>query len=172
MVRVERVDGGYIVFDEESAKRLYWGKYFGRPVNTSKPKEGDKLAPLRLSRYEALYLLEKNEIEVYSGPKKTKPTAFRGRSATTYLVYKDLREKGLIVRSGLKFGATFAVYLKGPGLDHAPFLVQVVPDDCKLTGVEVIRAGRLSHGIKKNFVFASVDKQGRLAYATLSWVKA
>jgi len=161
-----------MVFDEGDANTLYWGRYFGRPVNTSKPRQGDKLAPLRLSRYEALYLLEKNEIEVYRGLKKTKPTPFRGRSATTYLVYKDLRERGLIVRSGLKFGATFAVYLKGPGIDHAPFLVQVVADDYKLTGVEVIRAGRLSHGIKKNFVFASVDKQGRPAYATLSWVKS
>jgi len=121
MVRIERVDGGYMVFDEGDANTLYWGRYFGRPVNTSKPRQGDKLAPLRLSRYEALYLLEKNEIEVYRGLKKTKPTPFRGRSATTYLVYKDLRERGLIVRSGLKFGATFAVYLKGPGIDHAPF---------------------------------------------------
>lgn len=157
-----------MVFDEEDAKSLYWGEYFGRPVNNPKPKLGDKLAPMRLSKHEVRYLLEQRRIALVDGEKVASP---KGRGSLTYAVYKDLRSKGLIVRSGLKFGATFAVYIKGPGIDHAPFLVQVVQEDYRLTGIEIIRAGRLSHGARKRFVFATLVDGKKPIYITLRWVK-
>lgn len=171
MICVERAGDAYLIFNEEDAKTLYWGEYFGRPVNNPKPKAGDRLAPMRLSKYEVLYLLEKQRITVVRGGKKVRVPEPKGLSALTYAIYKDLRSKGLIVRSGLKFGATFAVYIKGPGIDHAPFLVQVVQEDYRLTGIEVIRAGRLSHGARKRFVFATVIDGKKPIYITLRWVK-
>lgn len=171
MIRVERVGDAYLIFNEDDAKALYWGEYFGRPVNNPKPKAGDKLAPMRLSKHEVMYLLEKRRIVVVDGGKNVSIAKPKGLSSLTYAIYKDLRSKGLIVRSGLKFGATFAVYIKGPGIDHAPFLVQVVQEDYRLTGIEVIRAGRLSHGARKRFVFATVVEGKKPIYITLSWVR-
>ncbi|HLH45314.1 MAG TPA: tRNA-intron lyase [bacterium] len=171
MIRVEKTGDAYLVFGEENAETLYWGEYFGRPLNNSKPKMGDKLSPMRLSKYEVLYLLEQGKITVVKGNKKLNLAKPTGNSLVVYIIYKDLRTKGLIVRSGLKFGATFAVYIKGPGIDHAPFLVQVVPETYRLSGIEVIRAGRLSHGARKRFVFATVTEQRKPIYITLSWVK-
>ena len=42
-----------------------------------------------------------------------------------YVVYHDLRESGLIVTPGIKFGCDFAVYKYGPGVEHAPYMVSV-----------------------------------------------
>jgi len=170
MITVEKVGDAYLVFNEEDAKTLYWGEYFGRPINNPKPKMGDRLTPMRLSKYETVYLLENYRITVASKEKKTSVAKPSGYSALIYNVYKDLRDKGLIVRSGLKFGATFAVYIKGPGIDHAPFLVQVVQENYRLNGIEIIRAGRLSHGARKRFVFATVVGRKPI-YVSLSWVK-
>ena len=41
------------------------------------------------------------------------------------MVYRDLRESGLIVTPGIKFGCDFAVYKYGPGVEHAPYMVSV-----------------------------------------------
>lgn len=171
MARVDRVSRGFLVLSEEDAQVLYWGRYYGRPLGSAKPRKGEKLSPLKLSRHEVIYLQNNSEVEVYDGRKRIRLTPPSGKAGQTYAVYADLRNSGFIVRSGLKFGATFACYVKGPGIDHAPFLVQVVSEDTKLSGLEVIRAGRLSHGIRKNFVFAAVDKTGKTTYLTLSWVK-
>ncbi|MEM3670497.1 MAG: tRNA-intron lyase [Thermoprotei archaeon] len=172
MLRVMRVSGAYFVFAEDDAHSLYWGRYFGRPLGSAKPKPEDKLSPLKLSKHEVLYLQERREIRAYDGDSEVRVPAPRGRQLLAYRVYKDLRDRGFVVRSGLKFGATFACYERGPGIDHAPFLVQVVSADTKLSGIEVIRAGRLSHGIRKNFVFATADKEKGAVYLTLSWVRA
>jgi len=76
-----------------------------------------------------------------------------------YNVYRDLREKGYVVRSGLKFGADFAVYEKGPGIDHAPYLVHVLSIDETLNPVELVRAGRLSHSVRKKFIIATTRNE-------------
>jgi len=87
-----------------------------------------------------------------------------------YAVYKDLRERGLVVKSGMKFGATFVVYRLGPGLEHAPFLVHVLPYNSKLDPIEIVRAGRLSHSVRKRFVIAFVDETGRVGYLQFKWL--
>lgn len=168
MITVSKSGNAYFVYDEKDCANLYWSRYFGKPVNLAKPKPGDRLSPLRLSRMEVIYLNGRGEVIVEGAKGKTMPPP---RSRLAYNIYKDLRDSGFIVRSGLKFGATFAVYVKGPGIDHAPFLVQVVSPEHKVTGIEVIRAGRLSHGIRKSFVFAT-EKDEMPVYITLRWVKS
>ena len=36
-----------------------------------------------------------------------------------------MRDSGLIVTPGIKFGCDFAVYKYGPGVEHAPYMVTV-----------------------------------------------
>jgi tRNA-intron lyase len=90
---------------------------------------------LELSLLDALYLVEKGKLEVEDASgSKVSPETLRQLGRETYenfdevyAVYRDLRDKGLVVKSGMKFGATFVVYRLGPGLEHAPFLVHVLP---------------------------------------------
>ncbi len=170
-----------IAWDKREAPRLYKEGFYGKLVGISKPKELDIERPVELSLLEALYLLEKGRIEVFdSQGRSLKPEDVREYARKIYYmfddvyeVYKDLRSKGYVVRPGLKFGSTFAVYRYGPGIDHAPFLVHVMPYEAKMDPIEIIRAGRLSHSVRKRFVIAVVHPQTRaIRYYVFKWFKA
>src|SRR6266540_2821206 len=97
---------------------------------------------------------------------------YRGFSAANQ-VYKDLREKGYVVTPGIKFGADFAVYEHGPGIDHAPFIVSVETPDSIMSPFEVVRAGRLATTVRKHFILAIPDtKSGKIRYLVFQWFKA
>ena len=65
-----------------------------------------------------------------------------------------MREKGYVVSPGIKFGCDFAVYEHGPGIDHAPFLVQILKKEELLTATNIVLAGRLATTVKKQFIIA------------------
>ncbi|RYY36048.1 hypothetical protein EON62_02060, partial [archaeon] len=44
-----------------------------------------------------------------------------------YAVYRHYRTAGWVVRDGLAFGCDFVLYAKGPGWDHAPHCITVMP---------------------------------------------
>jgi len=169
-----------VVLDREEARRLYSLGFYGKPLGISKPKSADFDTPLELDLVEALYLIEKRLLEVYDteGKSITFQELVRvGRKAVEdfdmlYKVYRELRESGYVVRSGLKFGSDFAVYEKGPGIDHAPYLVEVVGYRERIDPAELVRAGRLSHSVRKKLVIAAVDeKTGKTTYIMLKWTK-
>jgi tRNA-intron endonuclease len=87
-----------------------------------------------------------------------------------YVVYKDLRDKGFIVRSGLKFGSDYSLYRLGPGIDHAPFLIHVFGENSLIDPIEIVRAGRLSHSVKKRFILGVVGRDG-VKYIAFKWFK-
>ncbi|MEB3825458.1 MAG: tRNA-intron lyase [Desulfurococcales archaeon] len=165
-----------IVTNYEDAKKLYDTGFYGKPLGIEKPGKEEWSAPLILSRLEALYLLEKNIIEVYRLG-DTKPLTAEDirllmsrKELLLYTVYRDLRDRGLVVRSGLKFGAPFAVYRFGPGIDHAPYIVQVLGSDEEMDPIDIVRAGRLGHSVKKTYVIARVDGD-RVNYIIFKWFK-
>ncbi len=164
-------DDGVIVWDIESAKMLYKNGFYGKYLGVRKAKELEMDKPLQLSLIEAVYLFEKNILEVYLGGRKLSYYELRKIASSKillfediYIVYKDLRDRGYVVKSGMKFGATFAVYEHGPGIDHAPFLVHVLSFEDELDPLEIVRAGRLSHSVRKKFVIAVVDPISRKPY--------
>ena len=91
---------------------------------------------LQLSLPEALFLLEKEKIVVVDGRNKPiEHDKFIKKAQKTepnfwirYCVFKDLRNRGYIVKTALKFGADFRVYDRGvkPGDDHAKWIVYPV----------------------------------------------
>ncbi len=169
-----------IVFDYEEARKVFSLGFYGKPFGIRKPKSSDFNAPLELSLIEAIYLVEKGYLEVKTlddrilklnelveYARKKIP-----RFDILYPVYRDLREKGYVVRSGLKFGADYAVYEHGPGIDHAPFLVHVMPLNEVIDPIEIVRAGRLSHSVRKHFVIAAVNPGTRtIKYVMFKWFK-
>ncbi|MGC8936856.1 MAG: tRNA-intron lyase [Candidatus Methanomethylicaceae archaeon] len=170
-----------LVWFKEDGAKLYKSGFYGKPVNISKPKDVSEINTyLELSLIEANYLLEKGMITVKMGKKNlTKEQLLRLSRKRyrlfdeLYAVYKDLREKGYVVRPALKFGADFAVYRYGPGIDHAPFIIHVLPNSAEIDPIEIVRAGRLSHTVRKKFVLATLDEsQKKVVYYMFDWWKA
>ena len=89
-----------------------------------------------------------------------------------FQVYKNFRDKGYIVNPGIKFGCDFAVYQKGPGIDHAPFLVQVYNRSENITSTDIVLAGRLATSVKKQFILAIPSGKENVDYIALDWWKA
>ncbi len=89
-----------------------------------------------------------------------------------FFVYNDFRSKGYIVNPGIKFGCDFAVYERGPGLDHAPYLVQVYNRMDKINATEVVLAGRLATSVRKHFILAIPKNNNNVDYLALEWWRA
>lgn len=169
-----------IVWDIESARKLWSMGFYGKPLGIYKPKSPDFNSPLLLDLLEATYLLEKGTLEIEDAdgtPLDLEKMKEASRKTYTrfdekYAVYKDLRDKGLVVLSGLKFGVDFAVYTRGPGLEHAPYLVDVVDVNYQMSGDELIRIGRLATTVRKRFVLAIPNlAEGKVKYIIFSWWK-
>ncbi|RLE64138.1 MAG: tRNA-intron lyase [Thermoprotei archaeon] len=172
----ELVGDKVILFDKEEANRLYKLGFFGKFVGYRKVKDLELRDYLELSLLESLYLMDEGLLKVYHmGRIVTREELLNiARNKyehfdDMYIVYRDLRKKGYVVKSGLKFGSTFAVYEHGPGIDHAPFLVHVMPYNEAIDPIEIVRAGRLSHSVRKKFILATVNPNNEIEYYSFSW---
>ena len=172
-----------VVEDVESARSLYREGFYGRFLGYDKVKrdEVDRVnAPLVLALYEALYLAERGRLRVVAeGGEEVPPEklAELGRSRLKnfdeiYKIYRYFRDLGYVVKSGLKFGALFSVYEKGPGIDHAPMVVVFLEPDKGISATDITRGGRLGHSVKKTFTLATVLKQtGEVTLLGFTWAK-
>ncbi|MHA1728134.1 MAG: tRNA-intron lyase [Promethearchaeota archaeon] len=179
IIKCKLVESSIIVFDYDDATYLYnGGRYFGSPIGIRKPKLNSYFArPLEMSFIEGYYLLSHEKIEIFS-PKLKKNITLKELAEHAegyyddfidkYEIYEDLRDNGYVVRPGLKFGADFAVYKKGPGIDHSPFIVQVMPRNVKLSAIDIVRAGRLANSVKKKFIIANASTR---TYFGFKWYK-
>jgi len=178
----ELVGERLVVWDPKEGSELYRMGFYGKPVGISKPKSPEFDVPLNIDLIEGLYLLEKKIIQVKRGSDERK-VGVRGlrsyakkvydRFEPHYVVYRDLRDKGYVVLSGIKFGCEFAIYEKGPGVDHAPYLVSVREPGEALTSVDIVRAGRLATTVRKRFIVAVPDlKSGSVRYLIFKWFRA
>ncbi|AFA38338.1 tRNA intron endonuclease [Pyrobaculum oguniense TE7] len=172
-----------VVKDIEFGRRLYKEGFYGRFLGYDKVRreEVDRInAPLVLALYEALYLVERGVLEVVtdSGEKITQTRLVElGREKLKnfdeiYKIYKYFRDLGYVVKSGLKFGALFSVYEKGPGIDHAPMVVVFLEPDKGISATDITRGGRLGHSVKKTFTLATVLKNtGEVILLGFSWAR-
>ncbi len=135
---------------------------------------------LVLSLIEAAYLAESEKLEVVKGKKTLtfedivnvggkKEEEFLNK----YLVYKDLRERGMLVRTGLKFGTDFRLYDRGSklGKSHSKYLVHVVPEEYTCSFPEMARALRLAKNVNKDMIYAIVDEEGDITYYLVDRMK-
>ena len=181
-IQAELIEDKLIVWNPSDGSQIYKLGYYGKPVGISKPKTFDFNTPLNIDLIEGLYLLEKGVIEVVSGPKRKKMSARMLRRYARkmyegfdhkYLVYKDLRERGYVVLTGIKFGCEYAVYEHGPGIDHAPYLVTVKTSDDEISSIEIVRAGRLATTVRKRFIIAVPNlRNKKVQYLMFKWFKA
>jgi len=171
-----------VIWNVAEGSKIYESGFFGKPVGITKPRSTEFDEPLVLDLIEGLYLLEKGIIEVYQGSAKTKISSRKLRNYAkesyknfnlNYVVYKDLRKNNYVVLPGIKFGCTYAVYEKGPGIDHAPYLVSVKDSEEEVTSTDIVRAGRLATTVRKRFIIAIPNlTMKKVQYLMFDWFKA
>jgi tRNA-intron endonuclease len=144
-----------ILFDKKLADQLLRKEFFGKPFGEV----------LQLSFVEALYLLERDVLQIQTNDGKIlseeKCIALMQKLQPDIeqrlMVFKDLKQRGLLVKTGFKFGAHFRAYTKQPDKTHAEYLIHVVEKGFTSIWAEISRAVRLAHSVNKEFVFARID---------------
>lgn len=178
----ELVGNRIVIWSVDDARALFKEGFYGKPLGIPKPKNAEFDAPLVLDLIEGYYLLEKGKIKVTISPshrdvgrkmlKKICESEYI-EFPEKYLVYKNLREAGFVVTPGIKFGCDFAVYERGPGIDHAPYLVEVVKPSQDLTATRIILSGRLATTVRKQFILAVADvAKRRVEFIAFDWWRA
>jgi tRNA-intron endonuclease len=162
--------GASVFSNSQEAFSLYKKSHFGEP-------SGEKV---QYSISEALFLVEKGKIEVYYRNKKQsfkdlmkRAYSHDKRINVKYPVFKNLRERGYVVKTALKFGADFRVYDRGspPGEKHAKWIVFTDHESKKLTWHEFSAKNRVAHSTKKNLLLAIVDEEDDVSYYEVRWLK-
>ena len=175
----EIIENRIIVWDIQESRDLFRNGYFGKPIGIPKPNPDEINVPLILDLMEGCYLLEISKIKIYREKKKVSLDELikicreeYHNFDKKYLVYKDFREKEYVVNPGIKFGCDFAVYNRGPGIDHAPYLIQVYNKNDTISSTGVVLAGRLASSVKKQFILAIPSGKSSVDYLALDWWKA
>ena len=156
----------------DNGRELYNQSRFGELLDDGR---------IHLSLIEALYLSEKKRIIVYDSKnreigheillkksKKVEPNFW-----VRYCVYKDIRNRGYIIKTALKFGADFRIYDRGvkPGEDHARWVVFPVHEGSSLTWYEFSAKNRVAHSTKKRLLIGCVDDEGDCTYWEVRWLR-
>lgn len=154
-----------LVFDEALARTLQQAHY-GRPAGKA----------LQLSLIEALYLVEEGALEPVSartGKAVSRASLLRMARASQpdlelrLKAYRDLRRRGMVVRTGFKYGTHFRLYDTDPDRSHARYLLHAVPRGYSSGWPEVSRAVRLAHGVRKEMLLARVGLKDDIVYLKL-----
>ncbi|MBT5273004.1 tRNA-intron lyase [Candidatus Woesearchaeota archaeon] len=160
-----------ITEDSDAAREFYNQSRFGKIVN----------AKVELGLLEALYLMEKSRLDVKSeNGRKMSTESFIKKAKKIeeffwirYCVFRDIRNRGYIVKTALKFGADFRIYDRGvkPGEDHAKWVVFPVHEATTLTWHDFAAKNRVAHSTKKRLLLAVVDEEGDVSYWESRWIR-
>jgi len=161
----------FVYSDEKDANDLYSQSRFGEK------KEGR----IQYSLVEGMYLMEKKKAKVVDGNGKkitkdgyvNKARRIQKNFWVRYCVFKDLRNRGYIVKTALKFGADYRVYDRGvkPGEDHAKWIVFPVHESEVFTWYDFSAKNRVAHSTRKNLLLAIVDEENDVTYYEIAWLK-
>ncbi|QQG39078.1 MAG: tRNA-intron lyase [Candidatus Woesearchaeota archaeon] len=164
-------------------------KFFEGHVSTSKSDQALVLydqsrygelvgGKIKYSLFEALYLLEKEKLDVKLGKKSLDFDSFVSKSSkkdkgflVKYIVFRDMRNRGYIIKTALKFGADFRVYDRGvkPGEDHAKWVLYPIHESKVLTWHDFSAKNRVAHSTRKRLLIAVVDDEEDVSYWECAW---
>ena len=153
-----------VLVEKNKTKSLLIQKGFGEKTDTE----------LVLDLKETLFLLEKKKISVkdLKGKKVSKKALLKKAETKEknfypkYLVYKDFRERGYVIKTGFKFGFDFRAYPRGKkaGQAHSKWVIQVFVQEKRISMPELSRMIRLSANIKTTLILAVVDSENDINY--------
>jgi len=162
-----------ITEDFQTAQAFYDRSSFGE-------LHGVKEKRLELSLEEALYLQERGKLKILDGKKTLKFKDFvklanklEKNFWTRYQVYRDIRTRGYITKTALKFGADFRVYPRGvkPGQDHAKWVLFCTSEGDSYTWRQFAAMNRVAHSTRKSLLVGIVDAEGEIVFYEIRWKK-
>lgn len=148
-----------MVLDPDQARALFAQGYFGRDVGLG----------LQLSLPEALYLADHEKLALTEAGSTRRLDAERLREraaslepdfALRHRLYAFLRQRGVVVKTGFKYGTHFRAYVAAPEEEHAPYLVHALAEGRQLPWPEIAGFVRLAHGVRKRLFFAAASRDG------------
>ena len=157
-----------IIRDMEEANYLYNKGRYGT-------LEENKLV---LSLVEGLYLVERKKLKVFEDEKELDYDSLLKLSAkleprfwVRYCVYRDIRKRGYITKTALKYGADFRVYDRGdePGKAHAKWVLFAVNENDTFDWKKFAAMNRVAHSVKKKLLIGVVDDEGDVTYYEVRW---
>ncbi len=133
---------------------------------------------LNLSLMEACYLAEKGRLDIYEDDVECsigyitdiiKEQGVYG----TYIVYRDLKDRGFVIKTGFKYGSDFRLYNRGraPGQGHSDYLVKVIFENYDIDALDFASYIRVAHGVNKKFLLAIVDDDFDITYYNVEWTR-
>ena len=149
-----------MVVDEAEAQGLHGSGFYGKIVGRR----------LQLSLIETAHLLRRGAIELRNADTDRRIALPRLLAEARRIqpdfdlrlkVYEDLKARGIIAKTGFKYGSHFRAYEGDPDRTHAKYLVHALPERYRGMWPEVSRAVRLAHGVKKSLLFATAGDQVR-----------
>ncbi len=147
---------------------VYESGFYGQPVSG---RDAAVVDALQLSLLEAAELAERGVLDVPASAVRTRGQAVEGERFDRRLaVYRDLRARGVVPKTGFKFGADFRTYDEVTTVDelgHSETLVRVVEPSIELGPRELALDVRLAGGVRKRTVFALTDTN-RTDYVTVT----
>jgi len=160
-----------VISSEPDANRLFNKGHYGSILHNA----------LELSLVEALYLMENGNIDIIL--KSKKPVSFQNfmklamliekRFPTRYAVYSDIRKRGYITKTALKYGADFRVYERGmsPGEEHAKWVLFAVREGETFNWRQFAAMMRVAHSVRKTLLIGIVDDEGDVTYYEVNWTR-
>ncbi len=156
----------------DAARELYNQSRYGSLLDDGR---------VQLSLIESLHLTEKKKLLVYDSRNKLidfegflkKAQKVEPNFWIRYCVYRDIRNRGYIIKTALKFGADFRIYDRGvkPGEDHARWVVFPVHEGSTLTWYEFAAKNRVAHSTKKRLLIGIVDGELDVTYYECRWLR-
>lgn len=133
-------------------------------------REGKKLL---LKDYEALYLIHTKRLELKD--EKGRDVSFeafaemsqaRSRDAwTKFVIYRDLRSRGYVVKEGFGFGTDLRVYERGEFPDKAAkFVVFALDEGTKRKVEDLSESVRQIIKMGKEAIVAVIERRGEVIY--------
>lgn len=172
----ELTENRIIIWDKSQANQIYDQGYYGKVIEDRN----------ELALTEALFLVEKGKLIVVKDKKEVEKkklmeiaTADDKEFPWKYAVFKDLRNRGLLVKTGFKFGTHFRVYERGVHLkkgpketrEHTKWIVHAIAADYMCSLPELSRAVRLAHNIRARMLWAVVDEEQDITYYEVNRIK-
>lgn len=140
-----------------------------------------KASRIEYALVEALFLVQENKMQVLSQSLKPltqeqllkKIKKFDKKIETKLIVFSDLRKRGYLVKTALKFGAEFRVYDKGdkPNKNHARWLLFTSKEHDSIPLHEFAAKNRIAHSTNKNLLMAIVDEESDVTYYDIAWLR-
>jgi tRNA-intron endonuclease, archaea type len=170
----ENIDSNFLI---EAVYHTKEGK-----IVVSEPKQQDQLRnkgfgevfnkEYLLNSLESLYLLQNNKIKIYRNKTEYDFSTFLKslikkdkKILTKYLIFRDLRSKGYVVKEGFGFGSDFRIYERGEYNKKTSKYVSVgLNEGTNIKASDFAEVIEQVENMGKSVVIAVVERRGEVIY--------